>query len=223
MCSQTVQALPLSVSDFAWFAREASFPSLLPDGSPFDSPWILEVSKDRQPLRSSILSPLIQEAKRRGLQKVVLMTAMGADMNDAAPMRKAEIELENSGLAYNIIRPNWFMQNFNSFWVQSIREQGKILLPAKQAKVSFIDSRDISAVAAKLLTSNDRNNRAFNLTGARAIHHSQVADEISKATGKSVVYQNIEPATLKQGLLAAGVPEDYSDFLVLIFGYLAEG
>src|SRR5687768_9860572 len=43
-----------------------------------------------------ILSPLIQEARRRGLQKVVLMSAFGADANDAAPLRRAEIELEKS-------------------------------------------------------------------------------------------------------------------------------
>ena len=92
-----------------------------------------------------ILSPLIQEAKRRGLKKVVLMTAMGANANEASPLRRAEVELEKSGLTYNIIRPNWFMQNFNTFWVQGIREQHVIALPAGTARTSFIDARDISA------------------------------------------------------------------------------
>jgi uncharacterized protein YbjT (DUF2867 family) len=169
------------------------------------------------------LSPLIQEAKRRGLEKVVLMTAMGADANEASPMRRAELELEKSGLAYNIIRPNWFMQNFNTFWVQGIHQQGKILLPAKKAKVSFIDTRDISAVAAKLLTTGQFDNRAFNLTGPTAIDHDEVAQWISKSTGKKIVYQEITPADLRKGLLGAGLREDYTDFLLLIFGYLAEG
>jgi len=76
------------------------------------------------------LSPLIQEAKRRGLKKVVLMTAMGANAVETSPMRRAEIELEKSGLAYNIIRPNWFLQNFHTFWIQGIKTQGRFSSPA---------------------------------------------------------------------------------------------
>jgi uncharacterized protein YbjT (DUF2867 family) len=170
-----------------------------------------------------ILSPLIQEAKRRGLQKVVLLSAFGADADDNAPLRRSEIELERSGVPYNVIRPNWFMQNFNTFWLQGIREQGVIALPVGAAKTSFIDTRDIAAVAARLLTSDDVNNRAFNLTGPEALDHAQVAAAIGEEIGKKAVFKEIEPQQLKQGLLAGGVPEDYVDFLLLIMGYLKAG
>lgn len=170
-----------------------------------------------------ILSPAVQEAKRRGLKKVVLMTAMGANAVETAPFRRVEIELEKSGLNYNIIRPNWFMQNFNTFWIQGIKEQGKILLPVGKAKTSFIDAQDISAVAAKLLTTDQFNNRDFDITGSESLDHDEVAREISKATGKNVVYQEIEPEVLKNGFLAHGVPQDYADFLIMILGFLKEG
>jgi uncharacterized protein YbjT (DUF2867 family) len=170
-----------------------------------------------------ILAPLVCEARRRKLEKVVLMSAMGANADDNAPLRRAEIELEKSGLGYNIVRPNWFMQNFNTFWLQGIREQGKILLPAGTAKVSFIDARDIAAVAARLLTSDDQRNRDFDITGAEALDHGEVARILSAAAGRTIVYEEIEPQTLKKGLLAAGVPEDYADFLLLILGFLKQG
>jgi uncharacterized protein YbjT (DUF2867 family) len=170
-----------------------------------------------------ILSALIQEAKRQGLKKVVLLSAFGADADDTAPLRRSEIELERSGLSYNIIRPNWFMQNFNTFWVQGIREQGAIALPVGSAKASFIDTRDIAAVGARLLASDDFNNLAFNLTGPEAIDHVQVASAICESTGKKVTFKDIEPQQLKQGLLAGGVAEDYVDFLLLIMGYLKAG
>lgn len=169
------------------------------------------------------LSPLIQEAKRRGLKKVVLMTAMGANAVETAPLRRAEIDLEKSGLAYNIIRPNWFLQNFNSFWVHGINSQGQILVPGGDAQVSFIDTRDISAVAAKLLIDDSRNNRDFDLTGGEAVTHAQVAAALSQAAGKTIGYTSVAPAPFKAGLLQAGLPEDYSDFLLLIFGLLREG
>ena len=170
-----------------------------------------------------VLSPLIQEAKMNGVKKVVLMTAMGANADANTPLRRAEIELEKSGLAYNIIRPNWFMQNFQTFWIQGIREQGKILLPAGKAKVSFIDTRDISEVAAKLLTSNQFDNKDFDLSGSEALDHDEVARIISGSTGKNISYQEIAPAELKKGLINAGLPADYADFILLILGFLAQG
>ncbi len=169
------------------------------------------------------LSPLIQEAKRRGLKKVVLMTAMGANAVETSPMRRAEIELEKSGLTYNIIRPNWFLQNFHTFWIHGIKAQGKILVPAGEAKVSFIDTRDIAAVAAELLTTSKFDNQALDLTGGEAVDHGQVAKALSQVSGKTIGYQSVDPAPFKQGLLAAGLPEDYSDFLLMIFGFLREG
>ncbi|OQW55028.1 MAG: hypothetical protein A4S09_16995 [Proteobacteria bacterium SG_bin7] len=171
----------------------------------------------------ALLSPLIQEAKRRGLKKVVLMTAIGVDANEASPFRKAELELEKSGLNYNIIRPNWFMQNFNTFWIQGINAQNKILLPAGTAKTSFIDARDISAVAANLLVSEELNNQAFNLTGPEALDHDQVAAQISNVTNRKIEYVEIQPSELKMGLLAGGLPEDYAELLLILFGFLREG
>jgi len=170
-----------------------------------------------------ILSPLIQEAKRRGLRKVVLMTAMGADAVEISPLRRAEKELERSGLKYNIIRPNWFLQNFHTFWGQGVRGQGKILLPAGRAKVSFVDARDISAVAARLLTDDGLSARAFDLTGPEAIDHDEAALAIGEATGREVTYEEIPPEALKKGLLSAGLPSDYADFLLMIFGALRDG
>jgi uncharacterized protein YbjT (DUF2867 family) len=171
----------------------------------------------------SLVAPLIQEAKRRGLKKVVLMTAMGANASDATPFRRAEIELEKSGLSYNIIRPNWFLQNFHTFWKHGIDTQNAILLPAGQAKVSFIDARDISAVAAKLLTSSEFDNRDFDLTGPQSADHAQVAAALSKVSGRKISYQEITPEQFQSGLLGAGLPKDYAQFLGAIMGFLKEG
>ena len=151
------------------------------------------------------------------------MTAMGANAIETSPFRQAEIELEKSGLQYNIIRPNWFMQNFNSYWIQGILQQGQILVPAGKGKTSFIDARDIARVAIALLVSDNNNNKDFDLTGIEALDHDEVAQKISEATGKNIVYKEVSPAQFKTTFLAAGLPEDYVDFLVLIFGFLKEG
>jgi uncharacterized protein YbjT (DUF2867 family) len=173
--------------------------------------------------QDELLIPAIAAAKAKGVRKLVLMTAMGANADESAPLRKAEVHLIHSGLAYNIIRPNWFMQNFNTFWIQGILEQGKIFLPVAQAKGSFIDARDIAAVAAQLLSSETFANQEFDLTGSVALDHDAVAQVLSAETGKSIGYQDIPPESLRNGLLQAGVPAPYAEFLLLILSYFKAG
>lgn len=170
-----------------------------------------------------LLAPLIDQARKRGLSKVVLMSAMGANADDNTPLRKAELHLERSGLAWNVIRPNWFMQNFNTFWLQGIAQASKIMLPVGTAKGSFIDTRDIAAVAAELLSTQAFNNRDFDLTGARALDHDEVADILSKETGRKITFEDVPPDALRQGLLAAQLPPDYVEFLLVILSYFKMG
>jgi uncharacterized protein YbjT (DUF2867 family) len=173
--------------------------------------------------QDELLVPLIDAAKTQGVRKVVLMSAMGANADESAPLRKAERHLEASGLAYNIVRPNWFMQNFNTFWLHGIQTQNKILLPVGAAKGSFIDARDIAAVAARLLTSDTFANRDFDLTGSDALDHDQVAALLSRETGRTITYQDIPTAAMLDGLLGAGVPRPYAEFLLLILGFFKAG
>jgi uncharacterized protein YbjT (DUF2867 family) len=173
--------------------------------------------------QDELLKPVIDQAVASGLRKLVLMTAMGANADEAAPMRKAEVHLEKSGLAYNIIRPNWFMQNFHTYWLQAIREQAKILLPVGSAKGSFIDARDIAAVAASLLDRTDLDNTDFDLTGPEALDHDQVAAILSKTTGRAITFEDITPDAMLASLLKAQVPRSYAEFLVMILGYFKAG
>lgn len=171
-----------------------------------------------------LLIPLIDEARKQSLKKVVLMTAIGANAVDSTPFRQAEIHLEKSGLRYNIIRPNWFMQNFNSFWLHGILHDAKIALPVGDAKASFIDARDIASVAAVLLDEEQRfHNQDFDLTGAVAISHAQAASAISNAIDKHIQFDDITPQAMRETLLGAGLPADYTEFLLMILDYLKQG
>lgn len=170
-----------------------------------------------------LLNPAIDAAKAAGVRKVVMLSAMGANADDSIPMRRAELHLERSGLAWNVIRPNWFMQNFHTFWLHGIQAQGQILLPVGDAKGSFIDTRDIAAVAAKLLSSDDFVNAAYDLTGSESLDHTQVAAILSKAAGRPIGYTDIPEDAMRQGLLGAGLPPDYAEFLLVILGAFKAG
>ncbi len=126
-------------------------------------------------------------------------------------------------MPFNIIRPNWFMQNFNTFWAHGIKEHGTIRLPVGDARTGFIDARDISAVAVRLLTDDTHSSKAFTLTGPESLTHGEVAAIIAKEIGKPVSFTDADPEELKKVLLGAGLPADYVDFLLLILGFLKAG
>lgn len=171
-----------------------------------------------------LLSPWITRAKERGLKKVVLMTAMGVEFAPPeAPFRKLELFLEDSGLNFTIVRPNWFMQNFNTFWISGILKDRKIYFPGGDARASFIDARDISAVIARIVAGGGYEAQALNLTGGAAITHTDAARFISAATGLDIQYVDMAPDAFVNGLIAAGLPTDYANFLGFIAGALREG
>ena len=171
----------------------------------------------------SILAPLIKQAKSSNLKKVVLSTAYGANADESSSFRRAEVELEKSGLNYNIIRPNWFLQNFNSFWIQGILERNMISIPAGEAKVSFIDARDISDVAAKLLTSDEHNNKDFDLTSPASITHTEAAKAISNVINREIVYVDSSMNDLRSMLESAEMNSKYIEFFMTIMTFLKEG
>jgi uncharacterized protein YbjT (DUF2867 family) len=91
------------------------------------------------------------------------------------------------------------------------------------AKGSFIDTRDIAAVAAKLLSSDEFVNESHDLTGTEALDHHQVATILSKAAGRPIGYTDIPEEAMRQGLLGAGLPADYTAFLLVILGAFKAG
>lgn len=170
-----------------------------------------------------LLPPLFAAAAAAGVRKVVLMSAMGANASDDVPLRKAELALERSGLAWNIVRPNWFMQNFHTFWLHGITVHHAIQLPVGDARTSFIDARDIADVVATLLQRADLDNRDYDLTGREALTHAEVATILSETLGRAIRFEDITTDAMRPGLLAAGLPPDYAEFLLVILGYLKAG
>jgi uncharacterized protein YbjT (DUF2867 family) len=171
-----------------------------------------------------ILYPFIAKAKEVKLKKIVLMTAMGVEFAPPeAPFRKLELALIDSTVPYVILRPNWFMQNFHTFWIEGIRKDQKIYFPGGDALVSFIDSRDISKTIYATITEDSWKNKEFNLTGAEAISHDQVAKIMTDVLGKKIDYVNVDPNDFLKSLISAGLPEDYSNFLLYIASALRDG
>ena len=59
-----------------------------------------------------VAAPLIEAMARAGVAHVVNLSAMGAELRPEFGLRKVELLLEASGMAFTHLRPNWFMQVF---------------------------------------------------------------------------------------------------------------
>jgi uncharacterized protein YbjT (DUF2867 family) len=172
----------------------------------------------------AILHPWIAAAKSAGVKKIVLMTAMGVENAPAeAPLRRLELALIASGVPYTILRPNWFMQNFFTFWLAGITADRKIYFPGGDAKTSFVDARDIARVASAVLDPHKFKNQEFAVTGPAALSHDSVAEIISEVTGIPIQYDDVAPDQFEAGLIDAGLPADYAAFLVQIAAALKAG
>jgi uncharacterized protein YbjT (DUF2867 family) len=172
----------------------------------------------------------IEAAKRAGVGHVVKFSAFGADANAPEGFGKwhgqAEDFLKESGLAWTILQPNFFMQNLLGQAAQ-IAAEGRIYQPVGDAKASFIDVRDIAAVAARALTEDVHEGKTYVLTGPEALSFTDVAAKLSDATAREIVYVPITPEQFRAGALAAGLPEWLVGALerlneILAAGYAAE-
>jgi uncharacterized protein YbjT (DUF2867 family) len=182
------------------------------------------MTRPGEPEPEKSLVPLFDKAKAAGAKRVVLLTALGVDQAEGLGLRKVEKHVLASGLPATILRPNWFMQNFSHGFIRdAIRAMGGIYVPAGNAKVSFIDARDIGAVGAAALVDDQHAGKEYALTGPRALDHSEAAAILSKSAGRTIPYVAIGEDEARKGLAQAGFPPAGVEFMVGLFQAVRAG
>lgn len=169
----------------------------------------------------ALLMPVVDALIARKI-KIVFQSVFGVDADDSIPYRQIELAIERAGVPFVILRPNWFADNFHTYWKAGV-DHNVIAVPAAQGKTSFIDARDIAASAAAALTTQRFDGQAFNLTGPEAVGYADAASLLSEVIGKPVAYQATDDASFIAMLTGAGVPNDYASFLASIFHPVREG
>jgi uncharacterized protein YbjT (DUF2867 family) len=159
----------------------------------------------------------VEAAKASGVKRIVKLSVIGADGDDysfARIHRPVERAIEASGLAWTHLRPNGFMQNVVNYFAATIRDHGAFYQPAGDARISHVDVRDIARVAAAALTGTGHDGKAYTITGPEALTYHEVAAKLSAATKKEIRYVALSDDDAKQGMVAAGIPAFYADYLV---------
>jgi len=168
------------------------------------------------PDQLALQANVIEAARRASVRMIARLSASSADPESPdvliANHGKGDRQLARSGLGHVLIRPQWFDQNFLTYC-----PGGFIRLPAGEARLPFIDVRDIAAVAIKALTEPGHDGKAYVLTGPEALSHAEVAAILSQATGKRFVYEDIAPEAYRRQLIEQGASALYADLILNLF------
>lgn len=166
----------------------------------------------------------VAAAAKAGVKRVVKLSVAGVDKD--SPVRigrwhhEGEAALVSSGLEWTMVRPSFFHQNFLAN-ADTLR-QGALYGAMAGEKVSMVDTRDIAAVCAAALTKAGHAGKSY-LLATGAYTYAEVAEVFSKELGRKVVYNDLPPEAMKQGLLKAGLPEWYADALGELFAAVRAG
>ncbi len=134
--------------------------------------------------------PAIAAARAAGVGHIVFLSLLGAERNRIVPHAQIEAYIESIGLQYTFLRASFFMQNLSTTHRGDIRDSNEIFLPAGIGKTSFIDVRDIADTAVKVMTEGGHENKAYALTGNKALDYYEVAEIFTHILGRQIVYTN---------------------------------
>lgn len=167
---------------------------------------------------------LIDAAKLAGVRHIVRLSGAGADALPGISLarwhRTIERYLIGSGLAFTILRPMSFMQNFVNYYHPV---DGRIYLPLGSGKVSYVDARDIAAVAYEALTKDEHAGKAYTITGGEALSVQDAADIISEETGKKAVYVDTPEGEALLAMKKYGMPDLGASALMELYAICKAG
>ena len=119
--------------------------------------------------------------------------------------RGTEEALLGSGVPYVLLRNGWYHENYTEN-LAPVLEHNAVVAAAGEGRVSSASRADYAAAAVAVLTGEGHENKTYELGGDEAWSFAEYAAELSRQTGKEIVYNPVAPEALTGILAGAGVP-----------------
>jgi uncharacterized protein YbjT (DUF2867 family) len=158
---------------------------------------------------------------------VVLLSSVGADLAEGTGPIKGlhylEQALRATGTNLTAIRASYFQENIASV-IAAARQQGiyPSFLPSADMAIPMIATRDIGALAAKLLKSPPRASEVVDLVGPM-YSARQLSEKLSAALGKPLRLVDIPAGSHIDALMQAGVPRPIAEVYAEMYAALGSG
>ena len=125
--------------------------------------------------------------------------------------KQAEAAIRASGLPFVLLR-NGAYTEMHTETLGPALQYGAILGSAGDGKVSAATRADLAEAAAAVLASDGHEGSVYEL-GGTAFTMADLAAEVSRQTGKHIVYQDMPVDDYAKTLTAAGIPESFAGLL----------
>ncbi len=170
------------------------------------------------PGATDAIQAFVSRAKNHGVRHIVLLSGRGE-----AEAQACERIVQDSGIAWTVVRASWFNQNFSEGAFVDMVQAGQITLPAGEIPEPFVDVDDIADVAVAALTEPGHSGEVYEVTGPRLMTFADIAKEISAATGRNVEFVQVPHDAFVGGAEASGAPQDVVWMLDYLFATVLDG
>ena len=170
------------------------------------------------PGAADLVGSFANVAGKNGVPRLVLLTGRGEEEAE-----HAEQAVRDSGADLTIVRSTWFMQNFSEDYMVDYVLAGEIALPGGETPEPFVDADDIADVAVAALTDDKHVGELYELTGPRPLTLTDVAEELSTATGRDIRYAPVSIEEFAAAAVEQGMPAEAIDVLTYLFGEVLDG
>ncbi|MEW2283520.1 SDR family oxidoreductase [Streptomyces sp. NPDC047841] len=166
---------------------------------------------------------VIEAAKAAGVALLAYTSAPGTLKAALADDHRATEEvLLASGLPYSLLRNGWYHENYTEN-LAPVLEHGAVVAAAGDGRVSSAARADYAAAAVAVLTGEGHENTTYELGGDEAWSFAEYAAELSRQTGREIVYNAVPVETLTGILTGAGVPAPVAGMLAGVDASIEKG
>lgn len=185
---------------------------------------VLLISSSELGIRVEQHKAVIDAAKSAGVEAVAYTSVLRADTSRLSMAKEhlaTEQYLKASGLKYIILRNGWYIENDTEALGPALAH-GVILGAAQQGRISGAARSDYATAAVKVLT-GEPEKTIYELAGDISYSKADIAAEVSKQSGKRVVYQDLPPAEYEKALVSFGLPVSLAQLLADSDAWIAQG
>ncbi|ASQ16266.1 SDR family oxidoreductase [Enterobacter cloacae] len=176
---------------------------------------LLLISSSEVGQRATQHQNVINAAKAAGVTFIAYTSLLHAD-NSPLGLHVEHVATEKalatSGIPYALLRNGWYTENYLASAPPAL-EHGVFIGAAGEGKIASATRADYAAAAAKVVSEEGHAGKVYELAGDSAWTLSELAAELSKQSGKPVVYQNMSEADFAAALKSVGLPAGLADML----------
>ncbi|MFD5516187.1 SDR family oxidoreductase [Streptomyces sp. NPDC127066] len=156
---------------------------------------------------------VIDAARAAGVSLLAYTSAPGSLTAALADDHRAtEDVLLASGLPYTLLRNGWYHENYTEN-LAPVLAHDAVVQAAGEGRIASAARADYAAAAVAVLTGEGHENKTYELSGDEAWSFAEYAAELSRQTGKEIVYNPVSPETFTSILTGAGLPEAFAGIL----------